>query len=430
VSKCEDKYVKYFSKTKALAEVISERELQKYCETQFVSKNKNLKDMIMSLLEKTVGQDDELYHYVKNNHWRELDAYIRANPGKVNFFRILTQFFLFRYYSSPDIEITRKQFQIALGIQQVRWMIDDENPNKRIKREYNDILMIDADFVFWEDIPADAQDIILSVICAKTDVFYGHDKEMHSSGDSSPHPPTYRAKKDVFYGHDKGMHSRYRAIKDVFYGHDKGMHSSGDSSPHPPTYRAKKVTQVSKNLANTVWYRVSATDTSFTFDFTHNRTMPYFTVPETLNFSNIACKYAPTLMFGSISEQSLVKYQLFHNMRPYAAHLPDSTSNLTIIHNIQQSIVVNWTHDFIHQNSNNSCDVSGTYRYINYMCKLPLESYEKVTAENIVEHIENNGTFQQCMDSTFPKNGELLGEVVAGALNDTGRLYGIVPVIE
>lgn len=389
VSKCEEKYIKYFSKTKALAEVISERELQKYCETQFVSKNKNLSAMVISLLEKTVEQDGELYHYVKNNKWRELDWYIRGNPGKINFFRILTQFFLFRYYSSPDIEITRKQFQIALGIQQVRWMVDDENPNKRIKRKIIDTLMIDADFVFWEDIPADVQDAILLRICENTGVFYDHDKEAHSSGSGS----------------------------------------------QPTIFKAEKVKQISKNLANTVWYRVSRDiDGINSFGFTYNIKIPYFTIPETLNFSNIACKYAPTLMFGSISEQSLLKYQLLHNMRPYAAHLPDSTSNLTIIHNLHQPIVVNWAHDFTHQFSLPLCDPSNTYEYINSYCKnAPIEPYEKVTSENIVEHIENNGTFQQCMDSVIPFSSSIdtpLGKYVAGVLNDNGRLYGIVPVIE
>lgn len=348
---------------------MGERELQKYCETQFVSKNKNLQAMIMSLLkiETRVEQDVDIYHYVKNNYWRELDLYIRGNPGKINFFRILTQFFLFRYYSAPDIKISRKQFQIALGIQQVRWMVDDVNPNKIIDG------IDDAEFLLWEEIPFYVQGDILLNICKNINVFYDYSS-------------------DVRYNKEK----------------------------------------VSLNLAGTIWYHINGKKSSFSFNMTENKPQPYFPIPETLNFSKIACKYASTLMFGSISEQGLLKYQLFHNMRPYAAHLPDSASNLTIIHDLHQSIVVNWAHDFTHQNNKTSCDMLHTYRYINMMCKkAPIEPYVKVTAENIVDHIENNGTFQQCMDSTHIFDSDsTIGDKVSGALNDTGAIYGTVPVIE
>jgi len=401
VSKCEEKYIKYFSKTRALAEVISERELQKYCETQFVSKNKNLSAMVMSLLEKTVEQDGELYHYVKNNRWRELDWYIRGNPGKLIFFRILTQFFLFRYYSSPDIEITRKQFQIALGIQQVRWMVDDENPNKIIKYAHIDVLVDDAYFDFWEDIPAADRRAVLSQISKNMNALYDHDKGVHSSGDDYHHLPISETNQDKKIKAEKAKQ------------------------------QGEKVKQVNQKLKGTIWYRVSKPTL---FNFTQNRIMPYFTIPETFNFSNIMCKYAPTLIFGSISEQSFLKYQLLYNMRPYAAHLPDSTSNLTIISGSHRPIVVHWAYGYLRQFNTLPCDISSAYNYINIHCKkAPIEPYEKVTSENIVEQIENNGTFQQCMDSVVPfadYYATPLGERIAGILNDNGRLYGIVPVIE
>ena len=73
-----------------------------------------------------------MYEMVKTDKFVEFDGLVAARPGKTNFYRIMQQLFLFRYFPRARVtrsseEITRRQFEIALGIQQVRWMVDTEN---------------------------------------------------------------------------------------------------------------------------------------------------------------------------------------------------------------------------------------------------------------------------------------------------------------
>lgn len=380
------KYQKYFAKTKDLIEHINTCDLLKYPETQFVSKNKNLQSMIENLRELKVTRDEEIYYYFETNDWINLDAYIRSYPGKINFFRILTQFFLFRYYTPDDKKITRKQFQIALGIQQVRWMVDDENPNKKIERKIYTALIIneiyDASLVMWDDIPIEI--------------------------------------KNKFLTQDGRF---YKIFKDK-------MSLPYHTHEHEHEHTIDKYQQIiNKFFAGTVWYRMTQNINSLSLHIPLDPNKQYFPIPETLNLSKNVCQYVPTLIFGSMSETSLLKYQLIHNMRPYAAHLPDSASNLVIIHGSIQPIVSNWAHDFIHQQMLKSCDITSTYTKINERCrKIPIkmyeeEKYDEISSENIVSHIDNNGTFQQCMNNSIDNK-------LARLLNDSGALYGPVPVIE
>jgi hypothetical protein len=351
-------------------------------------KNKNLQSMIENLRELKVIKDGVIYRYFETNDWFNLDAYIKLHPGKINFFRILTQFFLFRYYAPDDKKISRKQFQIALGIQQVRWMVDHENPNKRIQRifyaEPVTQEFYDAILVMWEDIPSETKNDLLT-----------HNGKF------------------------------YKIFKDKM---SLQFHTHEDE-PEPENIMDKHQQNIDKFFAGTVWYRMNQKFNSLSFYIPPDPNKQYFPIPETLNISKNVCQYAPTLIFGSISETSLLKYQLLHNVRPYAAHLPDSVSNLVEIHDAKQPIVSNWAHDFIHQQTIKSCDIAATYTKINKTCRtIPIkmykeEKYDEISSENIVTHIDNNGTFQQCVNSA-------IGNKLAESLNDIGALYGPVPAIE
>ena len=99
-----------------------ESRLKTMDETMYVSKNRELKEIARTM--DTVEPNTALLGMIQHNAWHALDEYFRGMPGTTNFLSNLQQLFIFKYRLG---NITRKQFQIAMGIQQMIWMSDTEN---------------------------------------------------------------------------------------------------------------------------------------------------------------------------------------------------------------------------------------------------------------------------------------------------------------
>jgi hypothetical protein len=89
---------------------------------------------------------------IQHNAWHALDEYFRGMPGVDNFYKSLQQLFIFKYHLG---NITRKQFQIAMGIQQMVWMTDPENCLVET------IGAPTITFALWEHIPYEQRVLIL-----------------------------------------------------------------------------------------------------------------------------------------------------------------------------------------------------------------------------------------------------------------------------
>jgi len=141
--------------------VVEDVDLTKYAETRYLSKNKTLKRIMGQIEKGEVARDEEIFSLISTNNYQEFDAYIRAHPGREQFFRILQQILLFEYSGI----INRKQVQNSLGIQQARWACDDENCAKLISNKTFPTLnytIVAVDFTYWQDIPKDIQSTILN----------------------------------------------------------------------------------------------------------------------------------------------------------------------------------------------------------------------------------------------------------------------------
>ena len=264
-----------------------------YVATQYASKNKDLLRILSELInDQFLEKDTRLYSLIQRNQWKELDKHIQNLPGKQNFWLILQQLFYFRYFLPDSEKITDKQFEISMGIQQVRWMNDDENC--KMMKNYE---VKGADFLYWEDIPDEEQKIIVSQVFN-------------------------RIKGKMFSG---------KTIKDI------------------------------QNLfTGTVWYDVNLQNTrgrtnagSWAGFGSNNYIYP---IPETINLSTIACVYRPILLFGALSDGSLLKYIIRNGQRPYIAHLPEYKMNLCDVHGLKHCICAGWFHDFFHSTSGNCKD--------------------------------------------------------------------------
>ncbi len=299
-----------------------------YVATQYASKNKDLIRILRELInDDFLEKDETLYSLIRQNRWKELDIYIQTHPGKQNFWLILQQLFYFRYFVPESEKITDKQFEISMGIQQVRWMTDDENCKSMKLYQVKG-----ANFKYWEDIPGE-QEIIVNQVFD-------------------------RIKQKMFSGKTKDH------IRNLFSG--------------------------------TVWYDVNLQNN-------HGRTNAgswkgfgsknyIYPIPETINLTTIACVYRPILLFGALSDGSLLKYIILHGQRPYIAHLPDSTSNLCEVHGATHCICAGWYHDFFHSTSG---DCKNGISFLNSKCGTNL------TLETLPSEIRNETSkVNKCIDDS------------------------------
>lgn len=362
--------------------------LKKYSETQFISANKDLQRMMRELESGGVVLNKEIEELIKTNRWKAFDKYILDNVGKIKFFEILQQLFLLHYF--VDDKISRRQFQTALGIQQVRWMVDPENSkdiSTMIKNaEGNPVVqtkeyeVVSADLFIWEDIMPE----IRSNITAKL----------------------------------------YSFIQDRLY------------EPKPDE-------SLNFHYLGSIWYKVKTKPEEIRAWRGWGPEFDYYTIPETFNFSRIACIYAPTLLFGSLSEPSLLKYIMGNKLRPYVMHLPGALSNLFEIHGNGGMIVANWRHDFTHSRGNPSCATG--FPFLMEHCYEIFKEYR--ADEPLVKQINNEDSpLNKCLRDKTPKKlfwavrggpGGLgtkgaLGVGLATILNDMGVLWSVderVPIV-
>jgi hypothetical protein len=329
-----------------------------FLETMFLSQNAHLNRIIRELADGKFEKNDMIYDTIINNNWKLLDEYIKNNPGKDKFLEILKQLFLFKYFLPEDERISRKQFEIAMGIQQVCWMTDPEN--RRCKSRNSDntengrnmgAYRVDrASFYYWQDISEENRQIIINKI--------------------------------------DDMIKQRLITRDTDY---------------------------NTIFNNTVWYKVD-------FISKHNQKKisigwpgfgiedDFYPIPETLNISNIACIYQPKLVFGSLSDLSLLRFIIKYKQRPYIAHIPESKSNLCDIHMSKHSIVAGWNHDFSHSKSGRCRE---GLRWLNHECKLstPL-NYDTVLSAVDDESSE----LIQCLRKDTTNR-------ISRAANDNGMLF-------
>ena len=362
--------------------IVEDVDLTKYAETRYLSKNKTLK-MIMGQIEKgQVTKDEEIFSLISTNNYQGFDAYVRAHPGAQEFFRILQQILLFEYSGI----INRKQVQNSLGIQQARWACDDANCAKIFSNERFPMLsynLVAVNFFYWQDIQADIQSIIL------TELYFMIGHRMYEG------PMSEQIK----------MHLDY-------YVEDIDVGACGENCDEESREKLNNA------LNDSIWYLVTDSrkqNPGGSWQFS----VPYFPIPETLRqLSLISCIHVPELIFGILSEETLTKYIMTYEKRPYICHLPESKGNLCNVHTLRESIFGIWYHDFFH--SKNAVCYS-FYHHLNREAKKFVEGWNDVTAENIMEQLSDPTSKLNVLFDLSKTNNKV--KDIFRAINDTGWLF-------
>ena len=243
-------------------------------------------DPVVPVSEEIKTLSDEIEDLLFGKNFRGFDTFVRDRPNTENFWLILKQ--LLKLYMTEFIN--RKTFQIAMGIQQVRWMADEDNTSMKNAR----LEIPEVEFFLYQDLAPDVQDAI------------------RSSFSGTYHIPMRRLRPSI-------------------------------------VFNIKFIDQV---LKGTIWYKCKLKEQISHRGHIYigeDRKTQWSTIPETLNFSAFAFIHAPELVFGSLKSQTITNHIAKFRRRPFAAHLPGSTKNMFLIDPLTKvRIVDNWIHDFYH----------------------------------------------------------------------------------
>jgi len=408
-----------------VAGAVAESILKKYLETRYVSKNPDLLRIVGELEASQVTRNEQLYSYLKGNQWREFDAYVKSNLGKDNFFRIFQQIFMFYYFLPEGEKITRKQFQNAMGIQQVRWMAEEDNlatgentreARETAKREYENLVRN----IKASKVPTKAQSNNLQ---RKKRVLWPYTPFVSALYKTIPLiklVPSKISSLEICLWEDipNLYENMQRIITDEIFSYFKRDKRGAGDNTQTRIYIDNIINTLLEKFRGSIWYNFKTDPDDmapihgwegFGIASTHDRLYP---IPETLNFSSLASVYCPTLIFGSLSDKTLFKFSVSNRKRPYAAHFPGA-ANLYDIHNHKQYIVRNWMHDFTHQSHSirelllqEESQLPMTQQVINYSFKKLNETCLSLaqinpglTPENLDEQLSNPGSpLNRCLD--------------------------------
>jgi hypothetical protein len=346
-------------------------DLTRYRETEFVSKNKKLQALFDELVNADVELNEEIYEALTSNNYRWFDDFVRANPGVDNFYVILQQLFLIKYFLPDRPPLTRKQMQNALGIQQVRWSTDSENrrtyPAEPLTMHY------------YQDFATDAFN----------DKLFGNALLRIGWGDNKMYPE-FAAKPDaqrrleitaalqdtIWYSFSEGDYLRMYETQDIFW-----IKADGDGNdPARDQLRSEPTDRLQFN---------------------------YFPLPEMMwNLGDMFCFHTPELIFGVLMSQTLSKFIVRNGTRPYHMHLAGERDglNLNAADGVGVMIEMFWTHDMQHERLG-SCDPKHMLdiinRAIHMFCRSKnIEDCTILTTDNVQAEFENpRSVLNQFIDS-------------------------------
>jgi hypothetical protein len=339
-------------------------DLTKYIETRYVSKNKNLKKILAPLesgnwQNSLIGIIEPL---IRSNDWRGFDSFCETHKGADNFWDILQCLFYLRYFAEEKIDFD--QMQKAMGIQQTRWSVDPTNECYRF-------------FINMEEPP----------------------KGFYTYFDFTIGGFTYFNKLP-----EKRQNQIVKDFFDLNFS-ESNLITEVELLQKKRETETKTMNQIKSDLGDRIFYKVSTTNTKFPWTFGYekysDKVDTYLGIPQTYDLTSVTCYHKPILIFGSLGPKTMVNFILKNDMRPFAAHLPGSTSNLTKFDGFYGSLIHNWRHDFFHQSLNKYCNIGETITKAEKLCT---EEGDLPGEDSIPEDWLKNVRFQKCLDTDRDRN--------------------------
>lgn len=372
-------------------------DLTKYPETQFLSKNKNLQ-AIFSEMQSDGGIKDnrillEIEPLVRGNLWREFDTFCKSNQGISSFFKILQAIFFLYYFSNNKISFDAKER--ALGIQQARWSVDPNNSfyqklkaNKTADENY---FFDDCNFIYFQDIDEVNKLEIIDSFISRSKLYLktplvqaieDYFKKINKTRDG--YEGVVVRRDGLLDGVVSRFGTNFQVIKEV-------LTELNRFNPLLVTKFLEDIEEAERNarekmnlfLHDTIWYEALGNSLE---NFSNNssllkfgKTKVFYGIPATYNISKLICYQTPILVFGRIRPKTMINFIIQTKMRPFAAHLPESTMNLFEFDGVEGNILINWIHDLNHQSEGFYCDVKSLIGTAKMLCMPESDKYAIIT---------------------------------------------------
>lgn len=361
---------------------LAETILASYPETMPVRKNKTLQRIFFELKYGPFEPIEMIETLIKSNDWREFDNYCAGNRGVAKFWETLQNLFYWFYYCPEEQRIDFTSMQKALGTQQVQWQLDPEN-------EYQNLL-IALDGAQPDKELNDQQLEMLGEI-----IFKKHRKDFQNNSSFLKHVDFLRKKTAI------GTPYETESVGFMYFQEfDEYLQEElcEDVSNHiRSSYKDKSnncLANVNTLLQNSIWYQYGTS---------------VYGIPATYDMSSVSCLHQPILVFGSLKPKTMVNFIIETNKRPFAAFLPGSTSNLYNFDDEINSILINWRHDFNHQDQYSkrygACNLDETKFAIQQYCN---EINEEDLRKEDLSDLYRTKEFQDCLNAEQFAQGQLL----------------------
>lgn len=361
---------------------LAEKILESYPETKPVKKNKTLQRIFFELQYGPFEPIERIETLIKSNDWRGFDNYCAENRGVAKFWETLQNLFYWYYYCPEDQRIDFTPMQKALGIQQAQWQLDPEN-------EYQNLLIALRGAMSYDELNDQQLEMLGELIYKK------HRKDFENNSSFLKHVNYLR--KSLAIGSPVGSENVGFLYFQEMDEYDQQQLCRRFSDSIQSAYKDKVdicLANVNMLLQNSIWYEYGTA---------------LYGIPATYDMSSISCLHQPILVFGSLKPKTMVNFIIETNRRPFAAFLPGSSVNLYNFDDEINSILLNWRHDFNHQNQNlrdnGACNFDDTKVVIRRYC-------EGINEEDLrnddLSDVYRSNEFQDCLNNDQFAQNKLL----------------------
>jgi len=317
-------------------------DITQFPELQYIGKNRLLPEHFKKAFFPTPDDQEEFIKYISFfqavilQDWKLVDLYLKDEYcNMVDYRNIFALLFKFHYRCGL---IDKKQFQIALQIQQVRTHPLLYEKYEFYRKEYDKTLNFlyykkaniwrvmrkkGKDAVEAEQESKYIDELVLnkSLIYDSWELVYFDDLDPETQ-ESIVHVLVRKWRKNCIY-------------------------------KNPQDWKAFCETKIKEKLQRSVWYKTLCWNNAYIMPYSKNPSAnkySYFPIPETLNFSSFLYTYEPQIVAGLLRSSTYIHHIYKFKKRPFVLFHPDV--RLGLVHATSKDIFFpiahHWLHDFYH----------------------------------------------------------------------------------
>lgn len=315
--------------------------ITQFPELQYIGKNRLLPEQFHKVFFPNERDKEMLTKYilffeaVVSQNWKLVDLYLKEEYCNIDDYRNIFAL-LFKFHYSCGL-IDKKQFQIALQIQQVRTHPLIYAKYDFYRKEYDRQISI---YTYKKS------NIVRILIRDKKITRENAEKEAQYI-DHLKVSDFYDSWELVYFD-DLDQETQKSIVDRLVKKWRKNC-----TFKNPQDWETFCETKIKEKLQRSIWYKTLCWNSAHIMPYAKNppaSKYSYFPIPETLNFSSFLYTYEPQIVAGLLRSSTFINHIYRYKKRPFVLFHPDvqlglvrATSNDTFF-----PIAHHWLHDFFH----------------------------------------------------------------------------------